>query len=194
MDVSHANDNGHKLTRAGSETIKIDVGPCPSSLASSPAFGSAFPLYQSKGFSAYCVACGASGTVNLAGSIGWTSGHPNNLQSGSINIGGNLGMGLGIGISGSTRFDSPSLHKQLIQQSLPGLSIPSIITIGPQLVLDVSLGSSITAAGSLFAGFSIVIPILKRTLISSLGLLRALASHQSFDQYSKQRGPLAQLL
>ena len=158
MDVPSGNETGiaRRLSKPGYQTIKIDVGPRPSSLVSTSAFDSAFPIYEGEEFSAYCVGCGATGSVTLSGMIGWSKFDPHTLQSGSINLGGNMNVRLGIGVSGSASYDSPSLSKQLLNEDLPGLSIPAIITIGPEIAVDVSLTTRTDAAGSLLAGFNVV--------------------------------------
>lgn len=143
-----------RYTKSGSVTVDIDAAPDSSSLVSTSAFGMAYPIFESTALSCYCVNCGVSGSMTMSGSIGWSIWHPTELESGSVDINGNLAVEAAVGISVQKSW-TDTKSKEIFSQGLPGLSIAGIFTIGPEISASAAIGLTFDAQAELLAGFSL---------------------------------------
>lgn len=65
---------------------------------------------------------------------------------------GNLNAGLQIGVDAYAEFSRTITVARLVHQGIPGFSIPGIITLGPEVTLDMTAQFGISAQGQLLAG------------------------------------------
>ncbi|KAL9036648.1 MAG: hypothetical protein Q9214_006041 [Letrouitia sp. 1 TL-2023] len=172
--------------------VPINVGPAASKLKKSP-FGPAYQIYQytvpsndpkkSKfeqelegildkllpeddkpvpGVTFYCVNCGLHGNMQIFGSISFRL--LDGITAGSVGMSGNLNAGLQIGVDAFAEFSKTITVARLVHQGLPGFSIPNIITLGPEVTLDMTASFGIQAQGQLLAGVTMSWPNLGATL------------------------------
>ncbi|KAF2223018.1 hypothetical protein BDZ85DRAFT_262819 [Elsinoe ampelina] len=106
---------------------------------------------------AYCVDCGARGTIEYWGSadLSITGG----LRKLQVGMQGNLAAGLNLGIQVEGKYTTPKLRRSIIPPvGVPFIKIPGIITVGPQMSLEATLQASVSASGEILAGVSLDVP------------------------------------
>lgn len=97
----------------------------------------------------YCVGCGAQGTIHVKGTITFNVGELS--VKGSLNAAGAITAALALGIVASYT-NTWSYEKEIANVPLSPLSIPGVLTIGPQIVLSAGGGLTVSAMGQLLAG------------------------------------------
>lgn len=97
----------------------------------------------------YCVGCGASGTIHVKGTITFIVGELS--LTGSLNAAGDIHAALELGIVASYN-NNWSYDKEIANVPLSPLSIPGVLTIGPQIVVSAGGSLTVTADGQLLAG------------------------------------------
>ncbi|PIA92923.1 hypothetical protein CB0940_03873 [Cercospora beticola] len=104
----------------------------------------------------WCVDCGVTGSLSVAGtaSISLLEG-PTSL---AVELHGNIGVGVHLGIEAMVEKEFEFLKKQLYSAGLPGLSIPGIITLGPMITLSVDGKAGVKALGRVLAGAKLEFP------------------------------------
>lgn len=110
----------------------------------------------SPGITFYCVNCGIHGSVAVSGSISF--GVIGGITAGSIGMAGNLQAGLEIGMDAYAEYDKSLTLARLVHQGIPGFSIPNVITVGPEVTLDLTADFSVSAEGQLLAGITLSLP------------------------------------
>ena len=93
----------------------------------------------------YCVNCGIHGTVQVAGSVSFSL--LNGFTAGNVGLSGNLRAGLEIGVDAFAEYQNTITVARLVHQGIPGFSIPDVITIGPEITLDMTADFDISAEG-----------------------------------------------
>ena len=183
--------------------VPINVGPSASKLKKSP-FGPAYQIYQytvpsndpkkSKfekdlegildkllpedgqpvpGVTFYCVNCGIHGNIKIYGSISFRL--LSGITAGSVGMSGNLAAGLTIGVDAFAEYKKKITVARLVHQGVPGFSIPNIITLGPEITLDMTAEFGISAQGQLLAGVTMTWP----NINANLDILNPSASSSS---------------
>jgi hypothetical protein len=108
------------------------------------------------GVTVYCVGCGITGKVNVGGSL--TFRLVDGITAATLSVNGNLVAALNLGVNGFAVWDKDLAKLRLLTVGLPGFEIPGIVTIGPEITLDVKLHVSTTAEGQLYAGGTMSLP------------------------------------
>ncbi|KIW23961.1 uncharacterized protein PV07_09705 [Cladophialophora immunda] len=109
----------------------------------------AIKIWENDNFHVYCVSCGVTGTLKVAGRAAFhiTKG----LTMGQLEMLGNLEAGVNLGVAAEVNYgDKKSVR--LFTQGIPGLSVPNIITIGPYITLDAEAGFTFNATGQILVG------------------------------------------
>ncbi|OAG36510.1 hypothetical protein AYO21_09317 [Fonsecaea monophora] len=109
----------------------------------------AIKIWENDHFHVYCVSCGVTGTLKVAGRAAFhiTKG----LTMGQLEMLGNLEAGVNLGVAAEVNYaDKKSVR--LFTQGIPGLSVPNIITIGPYITLDAEAGFTFNATGQILVG------------------------------------------
>ena len=122
-----------------------------------------YPIFSSGNgdLNVYCVDCGVSGRVNLAGQAAVSI--ANGLTQANVGVNGNILAVLQIGVDAQAKF-TKKFQKDLFEVGIPGLTIPKIITVGPSIKVGTSLELSLNARGSLLVGAKVGFPAFKATL------------------------------
>ena len=141
-----------------------DVNLGPYNNAASP-WGNAALLYQqspssggaSGNVALYCVNCGFSGHMVLAGSA--TFNIVNGLQALRVNTDANIQVGLDLGIVASAKY-SNTQRKSLINQAIPnlGVSVPGVFSAGCFIAVDAVAELNVAAAGQALVGVTMTVP------------------------------------
>ncbi|KAF2224736.1 hypothetical protein BDZ85DRAFT_258989 [Elsinoe ampelina] len=106
--------------------------------------------------SLYCVKCGVRGKNQFWGSLDISGGSINNFQLG---IEGDLNIGLNLGAEFEGKIKTSALTRAIVPpQGIPILTIPGVITAGPQFEAKISLHAEIYAKGQILAGVNFEIP------------------------------------
>ncbi|KAJ5536218.1 hypothetical protein N7513_009404 [Penicillium frequentans] len=105
------------------------------------------------GIELWCVDCGVSGEFKITGafSISVSKG----ISKAQLSLTGNMYAGLFIGLDAFAEYDLTTEH-DLFTVSLPGFTIPDIVTLGPSLSLGVSADLDIQAEGQYFIGAGLI--------------------------------------
>lgn len=110
----------------------------------------------STGVAVYCVNCGMTGNVNVQGSISFRL--VEGVSAATMSIAGNLAASLGLAINGFASQTATPAIERIAAVGLPGFTIPKIVTVGPELTLDMSVTIRVSADGQLFAGGTLTMP------------------------------------
>jgi hypothetical protein len=110
----------------------------------------------STGIALYCVNCGMTGNFNVQGSLSFRL--LEGVSAATMSISGNLAASLGLAINGFASKTVTPATERIAAVGLPGFSIPNIVTVGPELTLDISATITVSADGQLFAGGSLTMP------------------------------------
>lgn len=86
------------------------------------------------------------------------------ISAGNVGMSGNLAAGLEIGIDAYAEFTKTLNIARLVHQGVPGFSIPGIVTLGPEITLDMNAEFGISAEGQLLAGVQMNWPSLGANL------------------------------
>ncbi|KAL8692316.1 MAG: hypothetical protein Q9218_002633 [Villophora microphyllina] len=100
----------------------------------------------------WCVNCGIRGTIQVAGSISFTL--LNGVTAGNVALSGNLRAGLEIGMDAFAEYRKTITVARLVHQGIPGFSITNVITVGPEITLDMTADFRVSAQGQLLAGIT----------------------------------------
>lgn len=109
----------------------------------------------------YCVGCGAQGTIHVKGTITFNVGELS--VKGSLNAAGAIHAALELGIV-ATYSNTWSYEKEIANVPLSPLSIPGVLTIGPQIVLSAGGGLTVSALGQLLAGTELDWPAIQANI------------------------------
>jgi hypothetical protein len=108
------------------------------------------------GITLYCVSCGMTGNVNVGGSLSFRL--IEGVSAATISVNGDLKASLGLALDAYASYSATLASQRVSAIGLPGFSIPNIITIGPELTLDMTATVSVSADGQLYAGGSLNMP------------------------------------
>lgn len=141
------------------------------------AYGSAglVPSWDNDGYKGvllYCVNCGINGNIAMTGTLG--ANIRSGLTSAAIDVHGNMYAGLYMGLYAKAKYEK-EFSLELLSVGLPGLSIPDVVTIGPELKLDISTTIGVSAMGQALAGGSLTWP----AITAHLDLINSRNSYQS---------------
>lgn len=150
---------GNSIPLYALEIKEEEVGEAAFSAASSKAKAIAekYAIQDPKPrLNVWCVDCGVTGSLSVAGtaSISLLKG-PTSL---AVELDGNIGVGVHLGIEAMVEKEFEFLKKQLYSAGLPGLSIPGIITLGPMITLSVDGKAGVKALGRVLAGAKLEFP------------------------------------
>ncbi|KAF2149139.1 hypothetical protein K461DRAFT_247449 [Myriangium duriaei CBS 260.36] len=180
------------LSYSKSLTIPMNIAPPTSSLVTSP-WGNQFPLYSYKpkskrlvkqrgvvakagnpskavavspntkaalGLDLFCVNCGITGSFTMTGtlSVGFSG-----LSDASFVMNGQLNAGMFIGLNAQAAYKN-SFTKTINSNPSTTVSIPSILTIAPQLSLGAAINFDVKGAGQALVGGSLSWPSMVATL------------------------------
>ena len=83
-----------------------------------------------KTFNVYCIDCGVTGTVKVAGTAAFdiTKG----LTQGQVELLGSLSVGVNVGVAAGIAYGDKK-EMRLTTQGIPGFSVPNMIVIGPMV-------------------------------------------------------------
>ena len=109
-------------------------------------FGKAFEIYKndvskqggriSGSLALYCVECGIRGNLRFQGQARFTI--LGGLETGNVQLDGNLAAGLQIGIDALAQI-SEKFKREIFTLGIPGFSVPGVFTVGPYLKLEAEL-------------------------------------------------------
>lgn len=102
------------------------------------------------GMDIYCVDCGTQGSANIAGRVSVSVLQGIDAISASLTV--NLALTLKLGFDIKQVQLSTSFNQSLFSVPLSPLTIPGIITIGPELKVGADVAFSISATGQIIAG------------------------------------------
>jgi hypothetical protein len=125
------------------------------------------------GIALYCVNCGMTGNVNVEGSISFRL--LEGVSAATMTVAGNLEASLGLALNGFASYTATPETQRIAAVGLPGFSIPNILTVGPELTLDMTATIKVTADGQLFAGASLNMP----DFVSYVDFIHSGNSHSS---------------
>jgi hypothetical protein len=108
------------------------------------------------GITLYCVNCGMTGNVNVGGSLSFRL--IEGVSAATMSVNGDLKASLGLALEAYTSYTATLASERVGSVGLPGFSIPNIITIGPELTLDMTATVSASADGQLYAAGSLNMP------------------------------------
>lgn len=97
-----------------------------------------------------------AGSLNVGGSL--TFRLIEGVSAATMSVNGNLKASLGIALDAFAEYTATLGSKRIVAEGLPGFSIPNIITIGPEITLDILATVTVSADGQLFAGGSLNMP------------------------------------
>jgi hypothetical protein len=141
-----SNDPSYSASDAALEVIKGDLIGAPN---------------PNPGIELFCVNCGVTGNIQVIGSVSISAAQ--GFYAGTIGMQGNLQAGLFVGINGFYEWQK-ELDVNILSAGLPGFSIPDVVTIGPELALDISASITVDAVGQILVGTSYSWPALSATL------------------------------
>jgi hypothetical protein len=113
------------------------------------------------GIEMFCVNCGVTGNIQVTGSVSISAAQ--GFYAGTIGMNGNLEAGLFVGINGFYEWQK-ELKTTILSAGLPGFSIPDVVTIGPEVTLEISATFTVDAVGQILVGTSYSWPALSATL------------------------------
>ena len=113
------------------------------------------------GIEMFCVNCGVTGNIQVTGSVSISAAQ--GFYAGTIGMNGNLEAGLFVGINGFYEWQK-ELSTTILSAGLPGFSIPNVVTIGPELTLEITATLTVDAVGQILVGTSYNWPALSATL------------------------------
>lgn len=115
----------------------------------------------------YCVGCGVSGKIHVTGTVTFIVGKLS--VSGNLKANGAIQAALELGIVASYK-NTWTYTRDIANVPLSPLSIPGIITIGPQVTLSAGGSLTVDAVGQLLAGAVLDWPAIQATIdIGDLG-------------------------
>jgi hypothetical protein len=124
----------------------------PTNALSTTQFGaSGFEVVNTASFALICAGCGTSGSITLTGSISFSifSG----VTAASVSLNGNMQVILELGLIANGLSTTQSIGDfNILDVPLGGLDVPGIITVGPQIEVDIGASVTISATGSLLVG------------------------------------------
>ena len=144
-----------KANVGGSTTFTIPWNAKATGLTGTP-WGQQKKLFENGGLNAYCVDCETHGNVDIAGSLSINI-PETKVKSGNLKISGSIEATLGLGLTVSQTHKISGLSKEinLWSQGIPALSIPEIITIGPDISVDFTAGVSLEGTAAIMVGGSV---------------------------------------
>ncbi|KAF2495895.1 hypothetical protein BU16DRAFT_617426 [Lophium mytilinum] len=101
-------------------------------------------------FGVYCVGCGASGQLALNGHFVFSV--ADGFKEGTVAVKGSLQGTLQLGIDASYSSTIPLYEKRLVDIPLTWLTIPGIISVGPEFSVDAASSLTLQASGQVLAG------------------------------------------
>jgi len=125
-----------------------------------------------KGVLLYCVDCGITGNIAMTGTLGASA--ISGLTTAAVDVTGNMYAGLYMGLYARAKYEK-EFEMELLSVGLPGLSIPDVVTIGPELKLSISTTIGVSAMGKALAGGSLTWP----AITAHLDLIHSANSYQS---------------
>ena len=109
------------------------------------------PEQPEPGIRVYCVNCGVGASFSVSGSI--TVQLSSGVKDAQVTLAGNLHAGVELGAEFLAIYEHEIGRRRLLEVGVPGFSIPKIITVGPEVTLDIAARLSIQAQGQVIAGF-----------------------------------------
>ncbi|KAF2804907.1 uncharacterized protein BDZ99DRAFT_575098 [Mytilinidion resinicola] len=98
----------------------------------------------------YCVRCGASGQLALNGHFVFSVAH--GFEEGTVAVKGTLQGTLQLGVDASYSTTVPLYEKRIVDMPLTWLTIPGIISVGPEFYVDATSSLTLQASGQVLAG------------------------------------------
>ena len=149
---------------SGSKTKSASWSAQPTDLSRSP-WGQQKELLNVAGVGLYCVDCETHGNVVTTGDVSFSI-LPPKVKASTLSVSGNLEANLGMGfkVDITEPIPLPDMSIELYNQGLPALTIPDIITIGPQITFNASAGLEVSGEGELMVGGNLAIDHLSATL------------------------------
>jgi len=105
----------------------------------------------------YCVNCGFSGSVTIAGTATWNLFH--GLSALNVNVNANMAASLNLGIVAQGVYKNVQT-KNLLNQAIPdlGISVAGVFSAGCFITIDAAATLTISAVGDALMGFTMTIP------------------------------------
>jgi len=151
-----------RISESGSETFSWNE--FPTNTLSTTQFGaSGYQVASTSTFTLICAGCGTSGSLTVTGSISFSifSG----ITAATISLSGNMQVVLELGlVANGLSASIPLGDVNILDVPLGGLDVPGIITIGPQIEVDVGATVDISATGSLLVGAVLSWPSIQATI------------------------------
>lgn len=150
------------------KVVNVDYAPGP--LGPSP-FGQAVQIFQKSKTSSlgtisgdvtvYCVDCGFKTNIDIKGRI--TTSIASGKTAGSVSMAGNVHAGVGLSLVAEAEYKNTFI-KQLMQETVPELTIPGILAVGPVYTISAELDLDAKAHGQILATIAMDIPNFAATL------------------------------
>jgi hypothetical protein len=108
----------------------------------------------------YCVDCEFKSSIAIVGKV---TASLSGITAGSVGMTGTVHAGIGLGLDAQVEYKD-TFTKQLIQETIPELTIPNVIAVGPIYTISAELDLDAKAEGQMLAGIAMDITNFAATL------------------------------
>ncbi|KAG9696891.1 hypothetical protein KCU95_g3972, partial [Aureobasidium melanogenum] len=102
-----------------------------------------------KGIEMFCVNCGVQGEFKLQGALGVSL--KNGLTTAAVSVKGDMDIGMYLGLYAHAQYEK-SWETEVLSIPISPITIPEIFTLGPEIIIGVSLDFTAEATGQVLVG------------------------------------------